>query len=419
MYRMREGISPVQSGEEVSPSLLHWDCPTGIAGDMLLAALADLGVAEAVLNQPLQQLGLADQCRIVTQPGSNGGLRGIKAHVDVLTPQEGHRHWRHLRQLLLTAPLEDPVRRAALRCFGLLAEAEARVHGCPVDEVHFHEVGALDAIADVLGTCAGLCHLGVDTISCSPLPPGHGTVATAHGLLPIPAPAVLELASAHHVPLLSCDGWPQGELVTPTGLALAITWTQRFGTASALAPRQVGIGLGQRQLDRPNQLRLVLADALPSHGHPAEMLEPFQEWVLLLSCQIDDMDGEALATLQQMALEAGALDAWLQPIHMKKQRPGHLIQVLVRPDQRQALRQLVWSHSSTLGLREQWHHRWILPRRQEQRQTPLGPVRIKWATLPDGSRRGKAEHDDLAALAHHHHLPLQEVRRQVQPFLEP
>ena len=138
-----------------------------------------------------------------------------------------------------------------------------------------------------------------------------------------------------------------------------------------------------------------------------------------MSCQIDDMDGEALATLQQTALDVGALDAWLQPVYMKKQRPGHLVQVLVRPDQRQALRQVLWSHSSILGLREQWHHRWVLPRRQEQRQTPLGPVRIKWATLPDGSKRGKAEHEDLAALACHHHLPLQEVRRQIQPFLEP
>ncbi|MCY3654425.1 MAG: nickel pincer cofactor biosynthesis protein LarC [Cyanobacteria bacterium MAG IRC1_bin_28] len=403
----------------MTPSILHWDCPTGIAGDMLLAALADLGVPEAVLNQPLRQLGLADQCRIVTQPGSNGGLRGIKAHVDVLTPQEDHRHWRQLRQLLLSAPLEDPVRRAALRCFGLLAEAEARVHGCPVDGVHFHEVGALDAVADVLGVCAGLCHLGGATVSCSPLPTGHGAVTTAHGLLPIPAPAVLELASAHNVPLLGCEGWPPGELVTPTGLALAITWSRRFGAAPALTPRQVGIGLGQRRLDRPNQLRLLLAEPLPGSGYPAAPLEPFQEWVVLMSCQIDDMDGEALAILQQLVLEGGALDAWLQPIHMKKQRPGHLVQVLARPEQRQVLRQVLWSHSSTLGLREQWHHRWILPRRQEQRQTPLGPVRIKWATLPDGSRRGKAEHGDLAALAHHHTLPLQEVRRQVQPFLEP
>ncbi|MXZ83528.1 MAG: nickel pincer cofactor biosynthesis protein LarC [Synechococcus sp. SB0666_bin_14] len=403
----------------MAATLLHWDCPTGIAGDMVLAALADLGVPEAVLNRPLRQLGLADQCRIVTRAGSNGGLRGIKAHVDVLTPQEEHRHWRHLRQLLLTAPLEEQVRQAALRCFGLLAEAEARVHGCPVDAVHFHEVGALDAVADVLGACAGLCHLRVQTISCSPLPPGHGAVTTAHGLLPVPAPAVLELASAHQVPLLSCEGWPQGELVTPTGLALAVTWAGRFGGAPALAPRRVGIGLGQRQLDRPNQLRLLLGGPWPSHGHPAATLEPFQEWVVLMGCQIDDMDGEAMATLQQTVLDAGALDAWLQPVHMKKQRPGHLVQVLARPDQLKALRQVLWSHSSTLGLREQWHHRWILPRREEQRQTPLGPVRIKWATLPDGSRRGKAEHEDLAALAHHHHLPLQEVRRRIQPFLEP
>ena len=252
----------------MTPSILHWDCPTGIAGDMLLAALADLGVPEAVLNQPLHQLGLADQCRIVTQPGSNGGLRGVRARVDVLTPQESHRHWRHLRQLLLAAPLEEAVGRAALRCFGLLAAAEARVHGCPVEEVHFHEVGALDALADVLGTCAGLCHLGVETISCSPLPTGHGAVATAHGLLPIPAPAVLDLARAHHVPLLGCEGWPQGELVTPTGLALAITWARRFCATPALVPHRVGIGLGQRRLDRPNQFAAAAGGAIAQPWAP-------------------------------------------------------------------------------------------------------------------------------------------------------
>jgi len=386
---------------------------------MVLGALADLGVPEATLNRPLEQLGLADQCRIVIQPGRNGGLRGSKAQVQVLVDQENHRHWHQLRQLLREAPLEEPLRQAALRCFGLLAQAEAQVHGWPVDQVHFHEVGALDAIADVLGTCAGFLHLGAEQISCSPLPTGHGNVTTAHGVLPIPAPAVLELASRHHVPLVSCRGWPPGELVTPTGLALAITWVQRFGEMPALVPRAVGIGLGERQLDRPNQLRLILADALPRFGQPTPVLEPSQEWVVLLGCQIDDMDGEAMATMQEKVLEAGALDAWLQPIQMKKQRPGHLVQVLVRPDQLEMLRQLLWRHSSTLGLREQWHHRWTLPRRLEQRQTPLGLVGIKWVTLPDGSRRGKAEHGDLVSMAQQHQLPLQEVRRQVQPFLEP
>ena len=407
----------------MSKRLLHLDCPTGLAGDMLLGALADLGVSAAVLNAPLAQLGLADQCRIVLRDSSNGGLRGMRATVEQQTSQHQHRQWRELRQMLTAAPLDPPVRTTALRCFEQLAEAEAAVHGCEPEAVHFHEVGALDAIADVLGVCAGLHALQVEQISCSPLPAGHGTVSTEHGLLPIPVPAVLELARRHQVPLLDCSRRPPGELVTPTGLALAVTWSQRFVVMPDLVPTAIGIGLGERHLDRPNQLRLLLASPVSTtscEGTEAEEdpLQPRKEWVVLLACQIDDMDGEALGVLHQQLQAAGALEVWLQPIQMKKQRPGQLLQLLARPADVETLRLAVWHHSSTLGIREQWQQRWALPRRIEQRQTPLGPVRIKWATLPDGHVRGKVEHDDLMAISKARQLPLQDVRRSVLPLLE-
>ena len=407
----------------MSAPFLHFDCPTGLAGDMLLGALADLGVPEAVLNAPLEALGLAGQCRIVVREGRNGGLRGLRATVEQHTPQPRHRHWRELRQLLAAAPLQPAVQAMALRCFERLAEAEAVVHGCPPEAVHFHEVGALDAVADVLGTCAGLQFLGATRISCSPLPAGHGTVSTDHGLLPVPAPAVLELARRYRVPLLDCSRRPPGELVTPTGLALATTWCQQFAAIPDLVPTAVGIGLGERELDRPNQLRLLLAAPVPPGDGPLpaagdDPLQPGREWIVLLACQIDDMDGEALGALQQQLLAAGARDVWLQPVQMKKQRPGQLLQLLAHPRDLEALRLAIWHHSTTIGLREQWQQRWVLPRRIEQRRTPLGPVRIKWVTLPDGTVRGKADHDDLAAICEARQLPLQEVRRAVLPLLQ-
>ena len=391
---------------------------------MLLGALADLGVPETVLNAPLEQLGLADQCRIVIREGCNGGLRGMRATVEQHTPQPHHRHWRELHQLLATAPLQPTVQAMALRCFERLAEAEAVVHGCLPDAVHFHEVGALDAIADVLGACAGLQSLGATQISCSPLPAGHGTVSTDHGLLPIPAPAVLELARRYRVPLLDSSRRPPGELVTPTGLALATTWCCQFAAMPDLVPTAVGIGLGERVLDRPNQLRLLLAAPVPPSCGPLppapgdDRRQLSREWIVLLACQIDDMDGEALGALQQLLLAAGARDVWLQPVQMKKQRPGQLLQVLARPPDLEALRLLLWRHSSTIGLREQWQQRWVLPRRIEQRHTPLGPVRIKWVTLPDGTVRSKADHDDLMAICEARQLPLQEVRRSILPLLQ-
>jgi len=392
------------------------DAPTGLAGNMLLAALLDLGLPEAEIHRPLAALGLADVYRLELEERRSGGLRGLHLAVVSLEPEPPHRHWGELSSQLQAAPWPAPLKQRVLEVFGVLAAAEAAVHGHSPEQVHFHEVGALDALVDVVGVCAGLLHFGVGELVCSPPPAGHGVVATAHGTLPLPVPAVLELARLRAIPLASAEGFPPGELTTPTGLALAACWATRFGQAPTHVPQRVGVGLGSRSLDRPNLLRLTLTDGGgfdPAQPDPAHL-----ETVLVQQAQIDDATAEDLAFLAEELRQAGALEVFSQPIAMKKGRAAQLLTALVAPEQAERFRQVWWRHSSTLGLREHPQSRWVLPRRSLELATPLGPVRLKQARLPDGRWRSKPEHDDLVALARQHTLGIDQVRLVVQQTLE-
>jgi uncharacterized protein (TIGR00299 family) protein len=383
------------------------DCPTGLAGNMLLAALLDLGLPQEAIDTPLAALGLGQAYRLVVEERRSAGLRGLHLEVELREVSPPHRHWGDLRQQILAAPLEAALQTKVLEVFTLLAEAEAVVHGVTPEQVHFHEVGAVDALVDVVGVCAGLLHFGVGELICSPPPGGHGSVATAHGPLPLPAPAVLEIARQRGVQLASAEGFPPAELTTPTGLALVACWADRFGLAPSHIPASIGIGLGSRQLDRANLLRLTLA-AAPQH--PATQAPVIQEAVLEQQAQIDDATPEDLAFLIQALREAGAKEVFSQPIAMKKGRTGQLLTVLVDPSAAAALRRVWWQHSSSLGVRESQQLRWVLPRRSLEIATPLGSVRLKQAQLPDGRWRSKPEHDDLIALATRHNLGLDQVR---------
>ena len=438
-------------------SLALVDCPTGLAGNMLLAALFDLGLPQAALDAPLAALGLAGAYAIDLEERRSGGLRGLHLAVRGLEAEPPHRHWAELEATIAGAALEPQLKQRVLAVFGLLAEAEAQVHGQPAERVHFHEVGAIDALVDVVGVCAGLAHFGIDQLVCASPPAGHGTVQTAHGLLPLPAPAVLELARRRGIPLASSAGFPAGELTTPTGLALMAALAERFGPAPALVPQAVGIGLGSRQLDRPNLLRLVLAaeaQAPPSRsasleatGLPAgagadgsgsggtaaagvgagqaetalpETALPeiaLAEILVQQQAQIDDASAEDLAFLADELRRAGALEVFSQPLLMTKGRPGVLLTVLARPEQAEGLRRIWWRQGTSLGVREQLQQRWALPRSSRELATPLGPVRLKQVELPAGERRSKPEFEDVAALARRHGLPLAQVRQIVAAAL--
>ena len=389
------------------------DCPTGLAGNMLLAALFDLGLPLAAVQQPLAALGLEGAYRLRLEERRSGGLRGQHLEVELLEAAPAHRLWRELRLQIAAAPLEPELQQRVLAVLEQLAEAEGAVHGHGADQVHFHEVGAVDALVDVVGVCAGLLHFGVEQLVCTPPPAGHGQVRTAHGLLPLPVPAVLELAQRRGIPLASSEGFPPGELTTPTGMALMAALATRFAQAPPLRPRAVGIGLGSRALDRPNLLRLVLADGA-EEGAGATRWEP----LLQQQAQIDDASAEDLAFLQEQLRAAGALEVYSQPVQMKKGRPGTLITVLAPPELAEPLRQVWWQQGSSLGVREQLLQRWALPRQQLDLQTPWGAVRLKRSQRPDGSWISKPEADDLMELARIHQLPLAELRRRVLARLD-
>ena len=399
------------------------DCPTGLAGNMLLAALFDLGLPEDVLHAPLAALELTGRYRLQLQERRSGGLRGLHLEVEPLESEPSHRHWRELRQRIAAAPLEPALREQVLAVFCLLAEAEASVHGHAPEEVHFHEVGAIDALVDVVGVCAGLRHFGVQQLVCGVPPAGHGSVQTAHGCLPLPAPAVLELARRRAVPLAASGDFPPAELTTPTGLALMAVLAERFGPAPALLPTGVGVGLGSRTLDRPNLLRLVLAEptgwahggAAASEGDPAA---PHSEPLLQQQAQLDDASAEDLAFLIEELRGAGAVEVFSQPVQMKKGRPGTLITVLAHPEQAQPLREIWWRLGSSLGVRESLQQRWVLPREIVSLDTPWGPVRIKRSRRPDGTLLCKPEMDDLVELARRHALAPAVLRRTVLELLE-
>ena len=391
----------------------YLDLPTGVAGDMLLAALLDLGVPERVIDEPLAALGLQSSYRLNCSSGSSAGLRGQQLVVELLEASPPHRHWADLKPQLQGAAWPQPLKTKVLEVFQLLADAEAHVHGVPAEQVHFHEVGAIDSLVDVIGVCAGLLHLSVQSLWATPPPAGHGQVRTAHGVLPVPAPAVLEIARRRQLPLASSSGFAPGELTTPTGLALLAVWVDHWESPPAHTPDRIGVGLGQRQLDRPNLLRLALPAA-------AAVDEPAQrQTVLVQQCQIDDMDAEGLAFLQEQLRAAGALEVFAQPVAMKKGRSGLLLTALAFPEQAAALRAIWWEHSSSLGLRENLEQRWVLPRQAVQMSSPWGPVAAKAAWT--GSRwRCKPEADALAQLAAEQSLSWAELRAALQPpELEP
>lgn len=391
----------------------YLDLPTGVAGDMLLAALLDLGVPQRVIDEPLAALGLQSSYRLNCSSGSSAGLRGQQLVVELLEASPPHRHWAELKPQLQGAAWPQPLKTKVLEVFQLLAEAEAHVHGVAAEQVHFHEVGAIDSLVDVIGVCAGLLHLGVQSLWATPPPAGHGQVRTAHGVLPVPAPAVLEIARRRQLPLASSSGFAPGELTTPTGLALLAVWVDHWESPPAHTPDRIGVGLGQRQLDRPNLLRLCLPAA-------AAVDEPAQrQTVLVQQCQIDDMDAEALAFLQEQLRAAGALDVFAQSAGMKKGRSGLLLTALALPEQAAALRAIWWQHSSSLGLRENFEQRWVLPRQAVVMESPWGPVAAK-AAWTGSCWRCKPEADALAQLAAEQGLSWAELRAALRPpELEP
>jgi uncharacterized protein (TIGR00299 family) protein len=375
--------------------ICYFDCFSGISGNMLLGALLDAGLPEALLRAELDKLRLPGW-RLEIKPVVKAGLRAVM--VKVRAEEEQQRHLADIQALLEKSELDAVLIRRALAVFQRLAEAEARVHGTTVEEVHFHEVGAVDAIIDIVGAVVGLNHLGINEIVCSPLPMPRGWVRCAHGELPLPAPAVCELLKG--VPVQG-ENLAQ-ELVTPTGAALAVELSRSFGPLPPMLIEQTGYGAGSRERRdrRPNLLRLLI-------GRRQAVEE--SQFVEVIETQVDDWNPEFWPHVSARLLAAGALDVSLLPIQMKKGRPGFLLRLLADPAHATQLKELVLSETSAIGLRFHNMQRMTLPRTVVELETPWGIVRGKKVELPDGRSRIKPDYEACAKLAREHGISLQRI----------
>ncbi len=382
---------------------------------MFLGALLDLGLSRSELERELSGLGLDFKLRV--RKVRRGALAA--RHLEVRVPaarathrasgttshsHQGSRSYAQIRRLLEAARLDDSVRARALAIFEALGRAEASVHGTKLEEVHFHEVGAVDAIVDVTGAAIGLARLGVERVTATPVALGHGQVETEHGTLPLPAPATLELLKG--MPTVPAHvAW---ETVTPTGAAILSSVVEEFRQLPAMTVEAVGHGAGEdRQGAMPNVLRVVMGRA----GGPSSSFGPDWERIVALETNLDDLVPEHFDYLMERLLEGGALDVSLQHIQMKKNRPGFLVRVLARPQDRLRLAHLLLAESTAIGVRSTEWDRLALRREQRRVTTPFGRIGIKLAYGLDGVPEVSAEYDDCKRAARRAEVPLREVVR--------
>ena len=395
---------------------LYLECGMGAAGDMLMAALYELLDEDqrADFLHTMNALGLPG-VELAPVPAKTSGIMGTHMQVTVHGQEEtahghehshphGHSHHHehkhhhatpaHIGGLIDGLPLPQVVRENARRVYDAIAQAEAQAHGCGVGDVHYHEVGALDAVADVVGVCYALHLLDPDLVTASPVHVGYGTVRCAHGIMPVPAPAAAALLKG--IPIYS--GEIQGELCTPTGAALLKTFVQSFGPMGEMDVEKIGYGIGAKEFERANCVRAFWGEEEP------------REWgdIVELVCNIDDMTPEALAFACRRLLDAGALDVYTTPGTMKKGRPGWVLTVLCDPYLENDIIRQIFTHTSTNGLRAHLSMKYFLKPRQEQVQTQWGPVGVKLAQ-GFGVTHVKPEFEDVAALARTRNLPYRAV----------
>ncbi len=382
--------------------LAYLDCIGGIAGDMTLAALIEAGVSENELLEVLRTLPIAGwQWR-----SERVEIDAIYARRVYLThdEQQPHRHLSDVLEIIEAGDLPPTVKQHAAAVFTRLAEAEAAVHGTTPDRVHFHEVGAVDAILDVVGACWGFHALGVERIVCSPLPIGRGFVRAAHGNLPLPAPAVVELlrgVPTYGIPI-------EGETVTPTGAALAVTLSHHFGTQPPMRWEAIGYGAGHADRPLPNLLRLFVGESTDA------LQSPTGEWesIVQIETNLDNATPQQLGYVMERALAEGALDVFFTPVHMKKNRPGVHITVLASPERADALMQLLLRETPTLGVRYSLMNRRCLARDWIAVETTYGTVRIKRAREGERILHLAPEYEDVAQLAQQHKAPLHAIMQE-------
>ncbi|MCI0638446.1 MAG: nickel pincer cofactor biosynthesis protein LarC [Gemmataceae bacterium] len=392
----------------------HFDCFSGISGDMTLGALIDAGVSSDAIRDGIASLGLPVTVKV--EKVRKGGFAATKVTVEA--PHEHkHRHLHHIEEMLARGTLSDKQRALAQKIFRRLAEAEAAAHGIAVEKVHFHEVGALDSIADIAGSAVGLDHLGVDKFTSSSVTTGVGMVQCAHGLMPIPTPGTAALLKG--VPLRPSS--IQSELTTPTGAAILTSVVTEWTDSPDLTVEHIGHGAGQRELsEQPNILRLFVGQSaavgegapLP-HGRGSDSV-----WVL--ETNLDDVPGEIVGYCMDRLFEAGALDVFTAPIQMKKNRPGVILSVIAPESALAALEEILFRETLTFGIRRYRVERRKLLRKEATVTTPWGPIKGKLGWLESKPPVFTPEYEDCARVAREQNVPLREVfQKAQQSYKEP
>ena len=384
--------------------ILYYDCFAGISGDMNLGALLDLGVDPAYLESELKKLNIKG-FHLEIAPDLRRGISGTKATVVVEDPDnEKHRHLRHVEEIINNSTLSDKVKTTSLKIFSLIAFAEAKVHQIEVERVHFHEVGALDSIADIVGAAICLEYLKVDKVLSAPIQLGGGTVKCAHGIMPVPAPATALIVA--NIPVKT--GLVQHEATTPTGAAILVATVDEFTSEINFPITKTAYGIGQRDVSEvPNVLRVYLSDTETAAAGLKE------ESATIVECNIDDMNPERYEFIMEQLFEAGAADAWLTPIVMKKSRPANQLSVLCSPEKINKIKGIIFNHSTSIGLREYSVKKSVLSRVEKSVQTKFGPITVKQSVFEGQIVRSKPEYEQCKSISKQHNISIEEVEHEV------
>lgn len=391
---------------------LYFDCFAGASGNMILGALVALGVDEKELIEQLKKLEIVDfEIEFTTKDKS--GISAIHAMVKV--PHEhAHRHLQTIEKIITDSRLNDSIKKRAVAIFTKLANAEAKVHGIDVLKVHFHEVGAMDAIIDVVGACIGFEMLGIERFVCSKIHVGSGFVKMAHGKFPVPPPAVTEILKG--APIYSTE--IEGELITPTGAAIIATVCEEFGQIPEMTIEKTAYGAGTREYDKfPNVLRLILGEGEKSRKGEGEKIHEQRttnnEQLTLLETNIDDLSAEVLGFIMERAFDLGCLDCWFTPIQMKKNRPATMISILCESENAEIFKELLFTETSTLGVRISKIERECLEREWNKIETEFGEIDVKIAKYKGNIVNVKPEYDQMREFAVKSKIPLKEIESKI------
>jgi len=391
------------------------ECSPGISGDMLLGAFYDLGVPKNVIEKPLIDLGLKDLYQLDFKESKSFSIRGIKANVENIDSSPIKRTWRSIKELILNGHLEDKLKKIIYEVFESLAIAEGKVHGIKSDDVHFHEIGAIDSLVDIIGVCAALNYLNPKRVYCNEPILGKGFVQTEHGKLSVPPPAVIELIRQKNIKVLSSRDSIEGELSTPTGIALLANLVDYLEPPLKFTINSYGVGIGNLKFPFPNLVRVYKITSFEDSSiNDNELISPKCEEISIQEAWIDDQTPEDISNFVEKLRIEGAYDVSYQAINMKKNRIGFSIQVILPIEKKEFFRRLWFDYSNTIGVRERTQSRWILLRRRGECSTIFGNIKVKQTLKPDGSIIMKPENDEVLRLNLEHKISTYEIRKIIK-----